>query len=550
MRAVDSPMRAIRVTRWGGACVLSLAILSALSRAAELRDQHVDATSSPTDGLTADELAARIDQVLADDWRAQGISPAPAATDEEFVRRVHLDLIGRIPSVAETLAFLEDQRPDKRRRLVADLLERGACAAHFANTWRDLMLAGSANQETRDQSPGLETWLRLRFAVNMPYDQLVREVLTAPVRATAIERGEPSPAAFYQAAEFKPERLAASTSRVFFGVQLQCAECHDHPFAAWKREQFWSFAAFFKSVAPSNGATAAMTAADESDDIRIPGTQKIVGPRFLDGAAPAPQTGESNRLALARWAVSPSNPLFARAAVNRLWDHFYGRGLVYPVDDLDANNPSSHPALFDLVARQFVLHGHDLKYLIRAITATDAYGRSSRRDASDGSIASGDSALTDRQLLAFARLPLRRMTSDQLFASFVQATGFQPGAVTADVAPARDDFRARFGDTSVPRTETPTTILQSLAIMNGKYVAEATDLKQSKTLVAIIEAPYLTTQGRIDLLFLTALSRKPQQAELDQFAAYVADSHERGEAAALADIFWSLLNSAEFVLNH
>jgi hypothetical protein len=510
--------------------------------------RSIDLTN--VDALTADELAARIDAHLATAWKSANVASAPSTTDSEFVRRIYLDLIGRIPSVAETLAFLDDTRAAKRQLLVDDLLQRGAWAAHFANTWRDLLLAGTNNPELRAQTAALESWLRLRFAVNMPYDQLARELITAEVRASQnADPNEPSPAAFYQSAEFKPELLAASTSRVFLGIQLQCAQCHDHPFASWKRQQFWQFAAFLKDTQNESAEMASPVAnvlalLQDADSLKIPDTKIVVKPQFLDGSAPDFSSGQTKRNVLARWITDQSNPWFAEAAVNRLWDHFFGRGLVSPVDHLDTAGPSSQPQLFDELSQQFVLHGYDLKYIIRAITATDAYQRSSRQ-------AAGVPA--DQQLALFARMPLRRMSGDQLYASFVEATGFQAPAASnsplADSSP-RGDFQSRFNDSSVPRTDAPTTILQALSVMNGKYVAGATDPKQSRIFAAIADAPYLDTAGRVDLLFLTALSRRPDDAERQTITAYLGDAKSPDQRGALADVFWSLLNSAEFVLNH
>jgi len=511
--------------------------------------------ASDVESLSAEQLAQQIDAILADAWKTSGVAAAPLTTDAEFVRRVYLDLIGRIPSVAETLAFVDDTRADKRRQLVEELLGRGAWAAHFANTWRDMLLAGSANPEMRAQVSSLESWLRLRFSVNMPYDRMARELMTAEVRSAPTSAIEPSAAAFYQAADFKPELLAASTTRVFLGIQLQCAQCHDHPFASWKRQQFWQMAAFFKdtqaeSAAQAEGSVSAITSLKalvgmgDADALTIPETKIVVKPLFLDGTSPSRKPDETKRQILAKWITTSDNPLFARAAVNRLWDHFFGRGLVHPVDHLDTAGPPSQPQLFDELSQQFVLHGYDMKYLIRAITATRAYQLSSQ--------AAG--APNEKQLLVFARMPLRRMSGDQLYASFVQATGFQPTGTAAQQvqleSSARDEFQARFNDTSVPRTEAPTTILQALALMNGRYVTEATDVIQSRVFAAVATAPYLDTRGRIELLFLTALSRRPDAGELEDLSAYVTAAGSRGEKRALADAFWSLLNSAEFVLNH
>ncbi len=239
-----------------------------------------DRTETAPARLSAEELAAWIDNAFDASWKKQGVEPAPRTNDGEFVRRVFLDLIGRIPSVAETRAFFDDARADKRHRLVEELLQRGAFAAHLANTWRDLLLAGSAALESRAQAPALEIWLKLRFSANMPYDQLVGELLTATLDRNSPRT--PSPLAFYQAAEFKPEQLAANASRLFLGVQVQCAQCHDHPFAEWKQPQFWSFAAFFNNLdAPRVAEGGAPTLAAEVDEIRIPRARTLLVPALV-----------------------------------------------------------------------------------------------------------------------------------------------------------------------------------------------------------------------------------------------------------------------------
>ncbi len=505
--------------------------------------------------LDAEALTAHIDQTLAAAWTRDQVEPAPPADDAEFLRRVSLDVIGKIPSVAELYEFLADTRADKRRRVVDDLLRRGAHAQHFANTWRGLMLAGAPdNIEARISTPQFETWLRLRFAVNKPYDQVVAELLTAPVEAAAQPGAPnntrlfvPSPAAFFQANEQKPEQIAASTTRIFLGVQVQCAQCHDHPFSHWTRREFWSLAAFFDRMPTAGMPEPKKPKSGSANAIMIPETEIVVEPAFLDGSQPDWASGANKRDLLSRWITQTDNPYFARAAVNRLWDHFLGRGFVHPVDDLDKANPPTHPELLDEMARQFAGHHYDLNYLVRAITATRAYQLSSRA-----------TAVGEDDLAKFARMPLRRMTADQLFASIVQATGFreerraaQRGVALPDIGSAAAEFRNRFADQSVPRTEAETSILQALALMNGKLISDATDLTNSETLVAVAEAPYLKTDERVEALFMAALSRRPAAEERSQLVDYV----ERGGAEndpkkALADVFWALLNSAEFALNH
>jgi len=527
--------------------VLVVGISFGVQADVSLAGEEADAADRVTDAqqrkLPAEELAAWIDGRFDAAWKEQGLEPAPRTTDSEFVRRAFLNLIGRIPSVAEVRAFLEDARPEKRRQLVQELLQRGAFAAHLANTWRDLLLAGASAIEARGSAPALETWLKLRFSANMPYDQLVSELLTAPFDRNAPRA--PSPLAFYQAAEFKPEQLAANASRLFLGVQVQCAQCHDHPFAEWKQPQFWSFAAFFNNLEAPRADGAARTSSDDLEEIHIPGKDVLVPARFLDGSEPDRTSGAGKRLILARWITDPKNPYFARAAVNRVWWSFFGRGFVQPVDDLDPSHPPAYPEVFEALSTQFRLHQYDLKYLARVITATRVYQLSSR-----GALAEKE----DVQATQFARMPLRRMTSDQVYASFVQATGLREATTnTPNIVAAggvRDEFLARFADSATSPTEIETTILQALSLMNGRHVAAATDLEESEFLAVVAEAPYLDDTGRIETLFLAALSRPPEPAELELFLDNKASSDPAARKAALADIFWTLLNSAEFLLNH
>ena len=515
-------------------------------------EQCAPAAASAAGILDVHELTARIDQALATAWAAGNVEPAAPADDAEYLRRIYLDLIGKIPSVADLQAFLASSQPDKRARVVEELLRRGAHSQHFANTWRGLMLAGAPeNIEANILIPQFETWLRLRFAINTPYDRLVTELLTASIDPTPQgvvanqRRFVPSPAAFFQANEQKPEQIAASTTRIFLGVQVQCAQCHDHPFSHWTRREFWSLAAFFDR-APLPGMPETKPKSGTANAILIPETQIVVEPAFLDGSQPDWESGSNKRELLSRWITQTDNPFFARAAVNRLWDHFLGRGFVHPVDDLDKANPPSHPELLDELAQQFALHHFNLNHLIRAITSTRAYQLSSRTSGGG-----------EDDLAKFARMPLRRMTADQLFASIVQATGFReamPAArrgVLADTTSAAAEFRNRFADQSVPRTEAETSILQALSLMNGKLVSDATDLEKSETLVAVAEAPFLKNHERVEALFMAALSRPPAVDEVSQFVDYVERSGPGQESKkALADVFWALLNSAEFALNH
>jgi hypothetical protein len=375
----------------------------------------------------------------------------------------------------------------------------------------------------------------------MPYDKLATDLLTAALEQQ--DQRKPSPVAFYQAAEFKPEQLAANVSRVFLGVQVQCAQCHDHPFASWKQPQFWSFAALFKDLDRSRNADMMQATDANVDSIAIPDKGIVVPALFLDGSKPA---ATDRRTAVAKWITAPENTYFDRAVVNRVWGSYFGRGFVQPIDDLDPANTPVFGEVFDEVCRQFRLHRCDLKYLVRTITATRAYQRSSR-----GATVDRD----DQSTQVFARMPLRRMTSDQVFASFVQATGYREpvvnrGNLVIQQNGARDEFQTKFGDVSPTPADVETTILQALLLMNGKLVADATNIDRSEFLSAVVESPFFDDPTRIESLFMATLSRPPEKAELDLFLESALPADEAARKRALADVFWTLLNSAEFLLNH
>jgi hypothetical protein len=476
----------------------------------------------------ADALAATIDQRLAERWAAAHVEPAPPADDAEFLRRVSLSLVGKIPSVAAARDFLSDTRPDKRRRLVERLLNSPEYVSHLTNVWRAILLPDQATED-----PGLrasfEGWLRARLQANVGYDHMVREILTAgsaqgrgQVIQFAGQQIQASPLAFYVVNENKPENLAGSTARLFLGVRLECAQCHKHPFAKWSQEQFWEYAAFFGAT-PRN---------PKPPTISIPKKGTVVQARFPDGTQPRWDGVRDPRAAVADWMVAPNNPYFARATVNRLWAHFFGVGLVEPVDDLTQETAKN--ALLDELAVSFREHQYDLKFLIRAIVSSRAYGLSSRRT---------HPGQDEPQL--FARMPIRGLGPEQVFDSLVEATRDE------EATGARAQFLKRFTNPTDRPTEVQTSMLQALALMNGQVIADATSLERSATLQAVAEAPFLDTAGRIEALYLAALTRKPRPGESARLVKYVESGGPSGDSKqALADVFWALLNSSEFLFNH
>jgi hypothetical protein len=519
------------------------------------------------DPLEAAALAARIDARLADAWAAAKITPAAEADDAEFLRRVYLDLAGRVPTVSEARRFLAGKGANKRTDEIDKLLNGPRYVVHFTDVWRSLLLPESnANLQGRFLAPGMEQWLRRRLAENVSYDQMVREVLTAPYGGGGPfggQNSEPSPAAFYFAKDFKPENLAAGTARLFLGVKIECAQCHNHPFGDWKREQFWSYAALFAGVRGQTQGDFVNPAPEEAGkhELAIPGTDKVAKAAFLDGKQPDWSAKGNGREQLADWLTAPNNPYFARAAVNRLWFHFFGAGLTDPVDEMvGGQGVAAHPELLDELAGQFIAHKYDLKYLIKAIVLSKAYQRSSVKsvDAPD-------------EPQRFARMPLRGLTPEQLYDSVAAATYHKEGAdgnpyagFAINGGSPRAEFIGKFANQSERPTEATTSILQALTLMNGKLIGDETSLERSDLLTGVLEAPFMDTKERIETLYLATLTRKPRAKELDRALKYVeaggADASDPTPASeaerekrykkAMADVFWALLNSGEFYLNH
>lgn len=499
------------------------------------------------------ELTAQIDRLIEAQWKARGAHPAPRSDDAEFHRRIYLDLTGRIPAASDVYAFLADKSADKRSRLVESLLDSPRYAAHFANVWRALLLPRDNVPQVRSFRLDLEAWLRQQFRANIGYDRMVRELLTTGVASDldgeeqSAELETPRPVAFYRANQLRPENLAAATARLFLGVKLECAQCHDHPFAPWKQQQFWEFAAFFAGLEARRGPGGRILSVREIPDrhtLRMAGSGKEVAARFLGGPAPKWTPTVSTRATLAAWLTAENNPYFARNAVNRLWSHFFGIGLVQPVDDFGGDNAPSHPELLDELARRFAAHDFDVKFVIRAIAGSKAYQLASTAPKSGAD-----------QPRLFNRMLVKGLGPEQLFDSIALAAGYREpervGPRGAWRASPRDAFLTRFAASGEDRTEQQTSILQVLALMNGTVVADATSLERGRTLRGIAEAPWLDSAGRVKAVYLATLSRLPRPTELALLVPYVEDGGPtRDRKRAIADVLWTVLNSSEFLCNH
>jgi hypothetical protein len=532
----------------------------------------VTAVESAKDAKKPDDaqrLAARIDHHINAKLAAGRIQPAPRSGDGEYFRRLCLDLNGRIPTVIEVRDFIDDAHDSRkdgisvaqqRYNWVNELLDReegpdsdkrSPYADHFANVLRHLLLPETNNFQAGFFAASFEGWLRKHLKNNTGYDKMVRELLTAPVFGNQGFDGSATPTVFYQAAEFKPETLAANTSRLFLGHKLECAQCHDHPFAKWTKEQFWEYTAFFAGINPQRGENPNVREIEIPDIKKM--KKKVAKAKFLDGSEPKWENGKAARVTLAEWITRPDNPYFARATVNKVWAYFFGIGLIDPVDEPSDDNPPSHPELLDELAREFMAHHFDLKFLIRAIVSSEAYQRTS---------ASADP--THQNLRLYPRMAVRGMSPEQLFDSVAVAIEYKsprtdPRQFNPNVAMTpRAQFLNKFSNEG-RRSEMETSILQALFMMNGKFMTEAASIKHNKTLAYIADPPPpskpdqkpVPIAKRVEQLFMITLSRLPTEAESARMVAYVDKGGRTGDRKkAFEDVFWALLNCGEFMLNH
>lgn len=486
-------------------------------------------------------LAATIDKRLAERWEAEKVKPVVPATDAAFARRAYLDLVGRIPTIGEARTFVEDKSADKRAKLVSRLVDSAAYARHAAAFWRRQWVPQTDTPRYTELSDQFDNWLPAQVGDGVAYDRIVLALLTASRGKTAPGTrplGDKRPVTFLAASEYKPEELAANAARAFLGLNLDCAQCHNHPFARWTREQFWQTAAFF--AAPSTEGKGA-----RRFRLVVPGITEPVSPKVLVGREPewpATTDDDTGRTLWAAWLTAKDNPYFARNAVNRLWASLFGTGLVEPLDDLGGQNAASHPELLDLLAEAFADSGFDLKYMTKAMALSSAYQLAS------GPWAEGASA----QGRLFARMPVKGLTGEQLYDSLLVAAGLPAERDDLDPLNALRE-RKRFAEKlRVERTGTAQrSILQSLSLMNGDLTIKLTNPEKTPTLTAVIEAPFLDGRGQVDSLFLAAFGRKPGDDEAAPLVAYIEKGGaDRDAKKALADVFWALLVSSEFGTNH
>lgn len=510
---------------------------------------------------TEDPIVAKINGLLRQNWEDNEVQPSEIAEEEEWFRRVSLDIIGRIPSYEEVDAYLDkkSERPS-RAEIINRLLADEGYVRHWTNIWTNLSIGRQTPR--RVSRRGMEKFYRFAFAENRPWNEIVSDLLLAEGHFE--ENGEVNYLLAQMVMRDEQVLVTAKTARLFLGQQLQCVQCHNHPFNQWKQEQFWEFNSFFRQIGkidhrkidPESGRRvddySEIIMRDFSGPVHFDqrdGLKRVAYPIF-QGEEVAPDFQTDRRQELVKLLNQGDKPLIARAMVNRVWAHFFGYGLVNPVDDMGPHNPSVMPELLDLLTEEFVKSKYDLKQLIswvcncEAYHLTSKYGRGNQID---------DPAAGEPPL--FSKMYLRSLEPEQLYDSLLTATSVGEGAaVSYEQAERRRRNWLRqlvvtFGnDEGVEATTFNGTIPQALMMMNGDLIRNATKLEEGSFLQQLIADASLKPKEKAVRIYLSTLNRRPTSRELKSVQKLIKE--QNNAPVAYQDLLWALLNSNEFITNH
>jgi hypothetical protein len=495
----------------------------------------------------------RFDDLVLAKLQQMNIAPAPLAGDAAFIRRAFLDAAGILPTRTEVEEFLADAKPDKRERLVARLLERPEFVDYWTYKWSDLLLV-SSRVLGQNGVRSFYQWIRQAVAANTPWDRFVYQLTTASGRTD--ENG----ATNYFVIHRSPVELSENYTQAFLGLTMTCARCHNHPMEKWTQNDYYGFANLFARVTMkedanfgAKGDTATVVSTAEGE-IFHPRSGGAMPPRPLDGIPMASHSRQDRRVYLARWLTNPDNRQFARTLVNRVWGHFFGRGLVHPIDDLRFSNPASNEPLLAALSAECVAQGFDVKALIRTIMTSAAYQRASDT--------TPDNARDDRFYSHY--LP-RRLPAEVILDAFSQVSGvpeefkgYPKGTRALQLPDTRVDsyFLTVFGRpervvTSVAERMQDPTLPQALHTINGETLNKK--LMADDGLIARMVADGRSNGEFVDHLYLSALSRRPTEQERATLVAALGDELALDAASRrrqLEDLAWAVLTSTEFLFTH
>jgi hypothetical protein len=475
--------------------------------------------------------------------RKLNILPSELADDATFLRRAHLDIIGTLPTAAETVAYLDDSRPDKRARLIDRLLDRPEYADYWALLWADVLRIDRQALGAKN-AHNYYRWLHRNLAANVPFDRFVRDIITAEGPLESFPAGN-----FFKATA-KPGEMANSIAQTFLGVRIACAECHHHPYDRWSQTDYFGMVSFFTPLS--------LGKSDRGDILEVAGDPTAKHPRTGDAiyahalgvAMPEKNPIGDRRLILADWLISADNPWFAKNVANRLWAHLLGRGIIEPVDDVRDTNPPSNPELLDALVVEVKRAKFDLKQIIRLIATSQTYQRSAKPLPEN-----------EKDETSFSRARFRRVPAEVLLDMVSQATGIgeRYGGMPAGTravelwdSKTQHYFLKLFGrpqrvSTCSCERNHEASVAQVLHLFNSPEIQRK--LSHDRGHVAKLTAKHSSDAELVDALYLTILSRRPTSSELDQAVSILANNPaERRQVAE--DLSWSLLNTLEFAFNH
>lgn len=489
-----------------------------------------------------------IDKFIAAKLQRVKILPSELTTDAEFLRRVSYDLIGLPPTVEQVRAFVAEKTENrlKRTRKIDELMARPEFVDHWSLKWGDLLQVNRARLGDKGMW-AFRDWIRDSVASNKRYDRMVRELITA--RGSTFQN---PPANFFR---FTRDAKVAmeTTTQLFLGVRMVCAQCHDHPFEKWTQNQYFQLTAFFGAVGIKDGMDSneeIVYDKREEAEIHHPKDNRVVPAKFLFGGENIKPQEAHLREALADWLTAPSNDLFGKSMANRMWSYFFGRGIIDPVDDIRASNPPVNPQLLDALTKDFVDHGFDLRRLIRTIVSSRTYQLSYHANEWNADDESN-----------FSHASPRRLTAEELYDGLYIATGTKPYLkelpkdFTAEQFPdpsfGKGGFLDLFGrperQTSCEcERRSDVSLVQALNLINGSTIADAVADEHGRVARLVLKSS--TDRQLVEELYLAALGRPPDPKELDSAETYLAKGMNRAERAQ--DLLWALLNSNAFLFNH
>jgi hypothetical protein len=516
------------------------------------------------------EIVAFSNDSLAATWKENEVKPAEPATDAEWCRRLYLRVVGRIPTLEEARNFLDDKSPSKREKLVTQLLTSREYteqyARHWATIWSNLLIGRTGGSEGLASREGLSDYLAQSLQQNKPYNRIVYELLTA-TGASKPGTADYNGAVNFLLAGMKDDAALATgrTTRVFLGQQVQCAQCHNHPTADWSQGHFWAMNSFFRQMKAEKTPDAVklvdtdyVSASGDVEEAQVyyqlpSGELKAAFPKLPDGTAVSPSglLSEVNRREeLARWIVKSEE--LPQAYVNRMWSHFFGYGFTRPVDDMGSHNQAVHGEILDRLSKEFVASGYDMKSVVRWISLSDPFSRSSKIP--PGQLASADMPELGTAPL-FSHYYARQMQVEEVYDSLLIAAKLRNAAGSSpDLQQAKIDWLAQFNrpmgtDDGSEETHFDGSIRQSIIMMNGDLMKRAVS-SEHEGLLRSVTASNMKVSEKLEHLFLAALSRKPTRRELEAAQTIVTNAGRGKEAQALEDVWWALLNSNEFILDH